>query len=417
MGQLTSPGSKGITVLPVDSESGPGAGAGTTGSRNIFLGLNAGLNAAASDLIVLGNNSGKGGITGTNGMTGTIIGSGNLEAWSSVTASFPGAASSAVIAIGNNIGPTLSNADSSIFIGQNILATLPAGGGPTHSVLIGNNIAATTTTSGASITDTVAIGYGIFQGASGANFLTNCVIIGDSGALNATGLTDSVVIGHAAAQALTGNVTSECVCIGSTAVLTANEPGSVVIGFAAKSQNATGLNTIIGATTSPGANTVRGVVLGYGAGFSLVGGGAADLFMVETNNNVAGQHSMFYGSMATGNLIVGKSIDGTNRDLAFGDATAANIVKLLNGVIATASPVGGGYFYVTGGVLHWVDSAGTNTQLSMTAAGQLAGNSITAYTNNAAANAGTLTNAPAIGNPTKWIPINDAGTIRNIPAW
>lgn len=40
-----------------------------------------------------------------------------------------------------------------------------------------------------------------------------------------------------------------------------------------------------------------------------------------------------------------------------------------------------------------------------------------ALTNNAAAAAGTLTNAPVAGNPTKWIPINDNGTIRNIPAW
>jgi len=31
--------------------------------------------------------------------------------------------------------------------------------------------------------------------------------------------------------------------------------------------------------------------------------------------------------------------------------------------------------------------------------------------------AATLTNAPAAGNPTKWIPINDNGVIRYIPAW
>jgi hypothetical protein len=40
-----------------------------------------------------------------------------------------------------------------------------------------------------------------------------------------------------------------------------------------------------------------------------------------------------------------------------------------------------------------------------------------ALTNNAGAGAGTLTNAPAAGNPTKWIKINDNGTIRSIPAW
>jgi hypothetical protein len=40
-----------------------------------------------------------------------------------------------------------------------------------------------------------------------------------------------------------------------------------------------------------------------------------------------------------------------------------------------------------------------------------------ALANGAAAAAGTLTNAPAAGNPTKWIPINDNGTTRYVPAW
>lgn len=39
------------------------------------------------------------------------------------------------------------------------------------------------------------------------------------------------------------------------------------------------------------------------------------------------------------------------------------------------------------------------------------------FTNGAAAATGTLTNAPAAGDPTKWIPINDNGTTRYIPAW
>lgn len=40
-----------------------------------------------------------------------------------------------------------------------------------------------------------------------------------------------------------------------------------------------------------------------------------------------------------------------------------------------------------------------------------------ALNNGAGAGAGTITNAPAAGNPTKWIPINDNGTVRYIPAW
>lgn len=41
----------------------------------------------------------------------------------------------------------------------------------------------------------------------------------------------------------------------------------------------------------------------------------------------------------------------------------------------------------------------------------------TALANGAAAQVGTLNNAPAAGNPTKWIPIDDNGTTRYIPAW
>lgn len=40
-----------------------------------------------------------------------------------------------------------------------------------------------------------------------------------------------------------------------------------------------------------------------------------------------------------------------------------------------------------------------------------------AFTDGAAASSATLTNAPAAGNPTKWIPINDNGTTRYMPAW
>lgn len=38
-------------------------------------------------------------------------------------------------------------------------------------------------------------------------------------------------------------------------------------------------------------------------------------------------------------------------------------------------------------------------------------------TNGAAAQVATMTNGPTAGNPTKWVPINDNGTTRYIPAW
>lgn len=63
------------------------------------------------------------------------------------------------------------------------------------------------------------------------------------------------------------------------------------------------------------------------------------------------------------------------------------------------------------------------TTTNITGAGGIAINSATmittrtSFTNGAAAALGTLTNAPTAGNPTKWIPINDNGTTRYLPAW
>jgi hypothetical protein len=56
-----------------------------------------------------------------------------------------------------------------------------------------------------------------------------------------------------------------------------------------------------------------------------------------------------------------------------------------------------------------------NGSLSINSATML--RTYTAFTNGAGVASGTLTNAPVAGNPTKWIPINDNGTTRYIPAW
>lgn len=63
-------------------------------------------------------------------------------------------------------------------------------------------------------------------------------------------------------------------------------------------------------------------------------------------------------------------------------------------------------------VMFSVSSAGLITTASATL---IASN--VALTNGAAASTGTLTNAPAAGNPTKWVPINDNGTTRYVPTW
>jgi len=42
---------------------------------------------------------------------------------------------------------------------------------------------------------------------------------------------------------------------------------------------------------------------------------------------------------------------------------------------------------------------------------------VVTMTNGAGAAIGTLNNSPAAGDPTKWVPFDDNGTIRYIPTW
>lgn len=76
-----------------------------------------------------------------------------------------------------------------------------------------------------------------------------------------------------------------------------------------------------------------------------------------------------------------------------------------------------------GFVFHGSNTAVTAQVASISTGGLLTTASTTlhatsvALTNGAGAATGTLTNAPAAGNPTKWIPISDNGVTRHIPAW
>jgi len=124
---------------------------------------------------------------------------------------------------------------------------------------------------------------------------------------------------------------------------------------------------------------------------------------------------LLYGDFTKGNLVIGNSTVGVNRD--FGAVAATNALKLINGTKGSTGPSGGGYFYASAGQVHWVDGGNNDTILSAPNGGQIGSVSGIALTNNAAAQVATITNGPLVGNPTKWAPFNDNGTIRNIPMW
>jgi hypothetical protein len=439
VGQITNPIVKGITVLPVDRESGPGAGAGATGNNSILLGLSAGQNSSVR-VIVIGSQSGDAGIADATLLPGTII----LGAFSGQallthnagTTNSPGAD----LIIGDSSFQSVTSMDSTIAIGQKIYPAA-TGTGFTGNVLIGNGIGGSA--AGAfSISQSVVIGHGAMPGTPSNS--AQDVIIGYEALANSTIPVGSNVfigalVGPTAGKPTSGGSLQQNVVIGAGADTQDNGTGNVVVGYLATALQSTGGsgggNVVLGAsaagaaTTDPnGGNIVlgstaqiplstaagRNVIIGFGAGKAFVGTTPTISNVLAIETNAGTQKALLFGQFTTGNLILGNSISGTSQD--FGGTTSTNIVKIINGTIGNANPVGGGYFYVNAGTLHWVDTGGNDTQLSNPTTGQI-GASFVNLTNNAAANAGTLTNAPAIGNPTKWAPFNDNGTIRNIPMW
>jgi hypothetical protein len=262
-----------------------------------------------------------------------------------------------------------------------------------QSVVIGNKAGEFMGT-GAGINSSVIIGY---QAGSqvGGNSQSNSVIIGYKASQNAAlggAAANNVFIGSNTGQ-VSNHSTNNNVCVGGNIALdtTAGTGGNTIIGV--QGGSFTGTNNVF-----------------FGYNVPVATSGTEDSrFCIGSNSN-----ALLFGQIDTGNLQVGKTIGDTGRDFATSGVT--NALKLLNGTRGTGNPAGGGFFYVSSGVLHWVDSSGIDTTLSLNASGQLA-SSATAYTNNAAAQTATMTNGPLAGNPTKWIPINDNGTIRNIPAW
>lgn len=123
-------------------------------------------------------------------------------------------------------------------------------------------------------------------------------------------------------------------------------------------------------------------------------------------------------TMAAGNALIltGSSYVQAPGGGLFGGGGGADLGYTNNGVsVASGSGIGW-----TAGVL---PNAARDTTITRRSAAVIATNSAemigttVGYTNNAAAQVGTLNNAPVAGNPTSWLKINDNGTPRYIPAW
>lgn len=178
-------------------------------------------------------------------------------------------------------------------------------------------------------------------------------------------------------------------------------------------------------TTSAGNVTINAP--GSGQALTVTGSGATTS-AVTINTPTAGIYSITHsaaaattdysvdrwiGSVVTGYVGIGNSATSNAafaNSLAVGTQTAHTLNLNTNDLARVA--IG-----ASGNVLINVPSSGDTLTVapSVTSGALMASSS--ALTTGAGASAGTITNAPSAGNPTKWIKINDSGTIRSIPAW
>jgi hypothetical protein len=123
------------------------------------------------------------------------------------------------------------------------------------------------------------------------------------------------------------------------------------------------------------------------------------------------------GNVTTGNgtAIISTGVNGSSSGLAGGGALFVSNSSSLKIAIGNKSGIIGGAYDGTP-YIYGSSQIEVGVGLKVPGGAQFLTTS-TALTNGAAAGAGTITNAPAAGNPTKWIGINDNGTIRYIPSW
>jgi hypothetical protein len=201
----------------------------------------------------------------------------------------------------------------------------------------------------------------------------------------------------------------------------------------------------LGGTVSGGGNQINNVVIGAAtplAGtfttFTAVDASVstasvsksdnANAYLLSVANANAGASALAGASFSTSAGALTFQQNGTNKSYgasANGDGmvrgTAAGFVIMSDNAAGTIKFAAGGSaetarFSASGG-LSIGSTSDPGAGLIYTNSASFLMRTKTSLSNGAAAAAGTLTNAPAAGNPTKWLPYDDNGTTRYIPAW
>jgi hypothetical protein len=192
--------------------------------------------------------------------------------------------------------------------------------------------------------------------------------------------------------------------------------GSAVVPYVASSgtASAAGSNALAAGPTS-NASGNNGTALGNSAAAT-----ATSATAVGSSATAAGIGATAIGvsATATNNFSTALGYSATVSSATDATAVGANCTANHNSSVAlgygvTTSAVND---IVIGNGVWSISVAGGSGNLTIPTGGTLL-TTIASLSNGAASAAGTLTNAPAAGNPTKWIPISDNGVTRYIPAW
>lgn len=431
MGQVFVPAIKDIILTSVDRLIARNADGGLSpnAAHIVLFGENAGQNLGDVDHVyVIGSDSLKGGLINAAQEGSVIYGANNLQA---LTNSVAPLIDGPIVAIGFNIAPLMTRRvstdiiigaeiakeapalaadfDASIVMGYQAIEhqrTLAANGGQIcrRSVVLGyrafRGTAFTVDGAGSSLNESVIIGAEAlenagFDAAAPGTAIEGTIAIGRRALrqiANGNGLASSfnVAIGYQVATTLRSGQRN--VFIGNDITTPATDCLDDVLiggGIVAAHTNNTGQNLVLGAIANIQGLGARNIILGSGANSgALLVAASSDNFLVESVNSSSGvRRNLMYGNMGT---LTGAVV--TACGLALGLSSAANrdlpgmnIVKLINGNrdAGLTAPVGGGYFYSSGGELHWVSTG--NFDYALTGAGQI----FTVATLPAAAPAGT----------------------------
>lgn len=260
-------------------------------------------------------------------------------------------------------------------------------------------------------------------GTPSAGTLTNATDLPIATGVSGLGSGVADFLGTPSSANLIAAVTGET---GTGALVFADTPTLVTPALGAATATSIVASGLLQAGTTLGISTDVLLVRDNAAELGLRNGTTAQAFNVYNTWATGGNHErlVIKGVGATGlQIVLEKLGTGGNRNLLINNATTASIFfatansnRWQIGPSGHIEPMVTASFDIgaTAGKVRdvWVSrdiySAGGTQAVLRTSA---------AITSGAGAGAGTITDAPAAGNPTKWIPINDNGTTRYFPAW